>query len=120
MIMIVPIAFPVPAALMLIPPLLALLPAPLSRCVQFAALVVCLAAMSPVMVNSPMKVTLRTLDAALTLVIILGLNARRCSEEKSHGQDRDRHDGFPYPDCGENFRMSHVHPPRPSGKPRQF
>ena len=90
MIVLVPIAFVMPAALMLVPPLLALLPAPLPRGTQFSALVIGLPAVATVALNSSMKVMLRMLDPPLAAVIALGMKPRHCGEAKDCRKKRDK------------------------------
>jgi hypothetical protein len=112
MIVLVPIALVVPAVLMLIPPLLTFAPTPLSRSVQFAALVICLPAVTSVALNSAVKIMLRMLNPPLTLVIAFGMKPRHCGEEKGRRQKRDRQKGFPCYNRGESFRTVHGDPPK--------
>jgi hypothetical protein len=92
---------------MLIPPLLALAPTPLPRGLQFVPLVICLLAVTPVALNSSVKVMLRMLDSPLTLVIVLGMKPRRCGNKESRRQKRDRQNGFSCHNCGESVGALH-------------
>jgi hypothetical protein len=76
MIVLVPIVFLVPAALVLLPPLMPLTPATLPRIVQFTALVICLSAMASVFVNRLVEFMFRVSDSALTFVEVFCLKAR--------------------------------------------
>jgi hypothetical protein len=75
-VVLVPIAFLVPAVLMFIPPLMAFAPAMLARRAQFTTLVICLSAVAPVFFDCLVELMLRVDDPALASVDIFRLKAR--------------------------------------------
>jgi hypothetical protein len=77
MVVLVPIAFLVPAALVFFPPLMPLTPATLPRIVQFPALVICLSAMASVSRDCFVEFMFCVSDSALTGVEVFCLYARR-------------------------------------------
>src|SRR5438552_1622352 len=74
-IMIVPIAFLVPAMFVFFPPVVPLAPTPLSRSVQFTSLVICLSAVAPMVLNSFVEIMLCMLDALLAPVGVFRVKA---------------------------------------------
>jgi len=76
MVVLVPIVFLVPAALVFLPPLMPPTPATLPRIVQFTALVICLSAMASVFVNRLVEFMLCVSDSALTFAEVFCLKAR--------------------------------------------
>ena len=88
MVVLVPIAVGVPAAVVLIPPAMLLAPAALARLVQFTALVICLLAVVSMFLDRLVEFMLRVSDPALTPVDVFGVKSGRCAEEKNCAQDR--------------------------------
>ena len=84
MIVLVPIAFLVPAALMFTPPLMPLPPATLPRIMQFPALVICRHAVQSVSSDCLVEFMFCVSDPALTSVEGFCLKARR------HGAKQNR------------------------------
>jgi len=82
-VVLVPIAFLVPAVLMFIPPLLSFAPAMLPCGTQFATLVICLSAVAPVFFDCFVELMLRVDDPALASVKILRLKTRQCQAKQS-------------------------------------
>jgi hypothetical protein len=87
-IVVIPIAFLMPAALMFFPPLMALTPATLARLAQLTALVVCLSAMASVFCDCLMKFMIRVSDPPLASVEVFrvetrhrGTNQSRCEND---------------------------------------
>ena len=76
MVVLVPITFLVPAALVFLPPLMPLMPAMLPRFVQLATLVVCLSAVASVFFHCHVEFVFCVSDSALTFVEISCLKAR--------------------------------------------
>jgi hypothetical protein len=75
-VVLVPIAIRVPAAVVLIPPLMPLTPATLPRIVQFTTLVICLFAVASVFLDCLVEFMLRVSNSALTSVLVFCLKAR--------------------------------------------
>jgi hypothetical protein len=75
-IVLIPIVFLVPAALVFLPPLMPLTPATLPRIMQFATLVTCLSAVASVFLNSFVEFMVSVSDSALTFVEVFCLQAR--------------------------------------------
>jgi hypothetical protein len=75
-IVLVPIVFLVPAALVFLPPLMPLMPATLPRIMQFTTLVICLSAVASVFLNCFVEFMVSVSDSALTLVEVFCLKAR--------------------------------------------
>ena len=68
MVVIVPITFLVPSAIVFLPPLMPLMPAMLPRFVQLTTLVVCVPAVASVFFNCLVEFMFRVSDSALTFV----------------------------------------------------
>jgi hypothetical protein len=66
---IIPIAFLVPAAVVLTPPAVMLIPAALPRLAQFAPLVISLAAVTPMMLDCLVQFVFSMLNPALTPLV---------------------------------------------------
>ena len=75
-IVLVPIAFRVPATLVFLPPLMPLTPATLPRIVQFTALVICQPAVASVSPDCLVEFMVCVSNSALTLVEVFCLKAR--------------------------------------------
>jgi hypothetical protein len=86
MIMLVPIPLLMPAMLVLIPPPVILIPASLSRRMQFATLVLRLLAVTPMMLNRLMKFVLGMHDAPLASILIFRMRARSRHHRQTHPQ----------------------------------
>jgi hypothetical protein len=82
----VPITLGVPAVLVFVPPAMLFAPAALARRVQFATLVIGLAAVASVMLDGFVEFVLFMGDAALAAVHVLGMQSRR-REREDCGQD---------------------------------
>ena len=82
MIVLVPIAVPVPAVVVFIPPLMPLTPATFSRVVQLTTLVIRLFAVASVSVNCFVEFMLRVSNSALTSVLVFCLKARHCGAKQ--------------------------------------
>jgi hypothetical protein len=78
---IIPVVLGAPAMLVLIPPAMLLPPAALARFVQFAALVVGLAAVAPVAFDGFVQLVLGMSDATLAAVDVFGVRSRHCAEQ---------------------------------------
>jgi ABC-type sugar transport system permease subunit len=76
-VVLVPIAFLVPAVLMFIPPLMPLTPATLPGRVQFTTLVICPSAVAPVFFDCLVEFMLRADNSALASADIFRLKARQ-------------------------------------------
>jgi len=85
-VVLVPIAFLVPAVLVFIPPLMALTPAMFPCRVQFPTLVICLSAVAPVSFDCFVEFMLRVDDSALASVDIFRLKARQCGAQQNSGE----------------------------------
>jgi len=94
MIVLVPIAIGVPAALVLIPPAVLLAPATFSRLTQSVALVIGLRAVVSMPLDGPVEFMVSVNDSTLTAVDILGVKAWRCAEENNCAQDCARKYGY--------------------------
>jgi hypothetical protein len=83
MVVLVPIAFLVPAALVFLPPLMPLTPATLPRIVQFTTLVIRLSAMASVSRDRFVEFMFCVTDSALTFVEVFCLKARHCGAKQN-------------------------------------
>jgi hypothetical protein len=83
MVVLVPIAFLVPAALMFTPPLMPLTPATLSCIVQFPTLVICNHAVRSESSDCLVEFMFCVNDPALTSVEGFGLKARHCGAKQN-------------------------------------
>ena len=86
MIVLVPIAVPVPAVLVFIPPLMPLTPAMFSYIAQFTTLVICLFAIASVSLNCLVELMFRVNDSALTPVDAFCVESWHCREQQNRGQ----------------------------------
>jgi len=77
-IVLVPIVFLVPAALVFLPPLMPLTPAMLPRTMQFTTLVICLSAVASVFFDCLVEFMFCVSDSALTFVEVFCLNSWNC------------------------------------------
>jgi hypothetical protein len=75
-IVLIPIVFLVPAALVFLPPLMPLTPAMLPRIMQFTTLVICLSAVASVSLDCLVEFVVCVSDSALTFVEVFCLKAR--------------------------------------------
>jgi hypothetical protein len=75
-IVLIPIVFLVPAALVFLPPLMPLTPATLPRIMQFTTLVICLSAVASVSLDCLVEFMVCVSDAALTAVEVFCVKAR--------------------------------------------
>jgi len=75
-IVLIPIVFLVPAALVFLPPLMPLTPTMLPRIMQFTTLVICLSAVASVSLDCLVEFVVCMSDSALTIVEVLCLKAR--------------------------------------------
>ena len=82
-VVVVPIAFRMPAVLVLIPPPMPFTPATFSRLVQFTTLMFRLCAVSSVSLNCLMELMVRVSDSALTSVDVFCLKARHCRAKQN-------------------------------------
>jgi Sec-independent protein secretion pathway component TatC len=87
MIALVPIAFRMPAVLVLVPPAMLLTPATLSHCVQFATLVIGLPAVSSVALDGLVEFMLGVSYSPLAAVNVFCVNAWCRGEQQGCGQD---------------------------------
>ena len=83
MIVLVPIAFLMPAALVFLPPPMLLAPATLPRIMQFTTLVICLSAVASVFLHRLVEFVFRVSDSALTFVEISCLNSWHCGAKQN-------------------------------------
>jgi hypothetical protein len=81
-VVLVPITFRVPAALVFLPPPMALPPATLPRIMQFATLVICLSTVASVFFNCLVEFMFCMSDPALTAVEVFCLKARHCGAKQ--------------------------------------
>jgi hypothetical protein len=79
-IVLVPIVFRVPAALVFLPPPMLLTPATLPHIMQFTTLVICLSAVASVFLNCFVEFMVCVSDSALTPVEVFCLKVRHCRE----------------------------------------
>jgi hypothetical protein len=86
-VVLVPIAFVVPAALVFIPPLMPLTPATLPHAVQFTTLVICPLAVASVFLDCLVEFVLCVSDSALTSVEVFCLKARHCGAKQNRCQN---------------------------------
>jgi len=77
-VVLVPITFLVPSALVFLPPLMPLMPAMLPRFVQLTTFVVCLLAVASVFFNCLVEFMFCVSDSALTFVEVFCLNSWNC------------------------------------------
>ena len=82
-VVLVPIAFRVPAVLMFIPPLMPLTPAPLPRIMQFSTLVICPLAVASVFLDCFVEFMFRVYNSPLTPVAVFRLNSGRSRKEQN-------------------------------------
>jgi hypothetical protein len=82
-VVLVPIAFLVPAVLVFIPPLMPLTPATLPRVVQFTTLVICLFAVASMFLDCLVEFMIRMSDSALTPVEVFCVKSWHCSEKQN-------------------------------------
>jgi hypothetical protein len=75
-IVLIPIVFLVPAALVFLPPLMPLTPATLPRIMQFTTLVICLSAVASVSLDCLVEFVVCVSDSALTFIEVFCLKAR--------------------------------------------
>ena len=75
-VVLVPIMFLVPAAVVFLPPLMPFMPAMLSRFVQLTALVICLSAVASVLFDCLVEFMFHVSNSALTFVEVFCLKAR--------------------------------------------
>ena len=78
MVVLVPIMFLVPAAVVFLPPLMPFMPAMLPRFVQLTTLVICLSAVASVFLDCLVEFMIRVSYSAPTSVEIFGLKTRHC------------------------------------------
>jgi hypothetical protein len=78
----VPVALRAPAMLVLVPPLMTLSPAALASLMQFAALVICLGAVSPVFLDGLVQLMLGVSHPPLASIVIFGLKAWNRGEQQ--------------------------------------
>jgi hypothetical protein len=81
-VVLVPIAFRVPAALVFVPPPMPLTPATLPRTVQFTTLVVCQSAVASVSLDCLVEFMFSVSDSALTSVEGFCLKAWHCGAKQ--------------------------------------
>jgi hypothetical protein len=86
-VVLVPIAFRVPAALVFIPPPMTLPPATLPRIVQFTTLVICQPAVWPVSPDCLVEFMFCVSDPALTSVEGFCLKARHCGAKQKRSKN---------------------------------
>jgi len=82
-IVLIPIVFLVPAALVFLPPLMPLTPAMLPRIMQFTTLVICLSAVASVFFDCLVEFMFCVSDPALTSVESFCLKARHCGAKQN-------------------------------------
>jgi hypothetical protein len=75
-IVLIPIVFLVPAALVFLPPLMPLTPAMLPRIMQFTTLVICLSTVASVSLDCLVEFVVCVSDSALTFVEVFCVKAR--------------------------------------------
>ena len=86
MVVVVPVAFGVPAVFVFVPPSVIFTPAALARLVQFVALVVCLRAMASMFLDGLVEFMLRVNDPALAPVLVFGVESRYRGEKQLRRQ----------------------------------
>jgi hypothetical protein len=89
-VVLVPVAFGVPAVLVLVPPLMKFTPAMLASFVQFVALAICLAAVPPMFFDGLVQFMLGVFDAALAALAVVGVNSRDRGEQQDRRQYSSR------------------------------
>ena len=77
-VVLVPIMFLVPAAVVFLPPLMPFMPAMLPRFVQLTTLVICLSAVASVFLDCLVEFMFCVSDPALTSVEVFCLKVRHC------------------------------------------
>jgi hypothetical protein len=82
-VVLVPVAFLVPAVLVFLPPLMPLSPATLPRIVQFTTLVICLSTMASVSCDCLVEFMICVSDSALTSVEVFCLQAWYCGAKQN-------------------------------------
>jgi len=75
-IVLIPVVFLVPAALVFLPPLMPLTPTMLPRIMQFTTLVICLSTVASVSLDCLVEFVVCVSDSALTFVKVFCLKAR--------------------------------------------
>jgi hypothetical protein len=81
-VVLVPVAVNAPAVLVFIPPAMLFTPATLASGMQFATLVICLAAAAPMSLDGVVEFMLGVSDSALAAVNVLCVKPRRRGEEQ--------------------------------------
>ena len=89
---IVPVVFFTPATLVLVPPAMMFAPAAFARFVQFAALVLGLAAVAAVALDGFMQFMILMSNAPLASLHALSLRARPSHEQQNSNPCRQRHE----------------------------
>ena len=87
MVVLVPIAFCVPAVLVLIPPPMSLTPAAFPHIVQFATLVICPLAVASVFFDRIVEFMFRMRYPTLTSVEVFCMKARHCDAKHNRQQN---------------------------------
>jgi hypothetical protein len=86
-VVLVPIAFRVPAVLVFIPPPMPLTPATLPLVVQFTTLVICLSAVASVFLDCLVEFMFCVSDPTLTSVEVFCLKAQRCGAKQNREEN---------------------------------
>jgi hypothetical protein len=86
-VVLVPIAFCVPAVLVLIPPPMALTPATLTDLAQFTTLVICAPAVTPMLLDCIVEFMFRMSYPTLTSVEVFCMKARHCDAKHNRQQN---------------------------------
>lgn len=81
----VPVALRVPPMLVLIPPLMAFAPAMFASLTQFAALAICLGAVSPVFLDGPVEFMVGVGHTTLAPIVVLGVKPWNRAEKQCCG-----------------------------------
>jgi hypothetical protein len=71
--------------LVLVPPLMTFAPAMFARLTQFAALVICLGAVSPVFLDGPVEFMVGVGHTTLASIVVLGEKSWNCGEKQCCG-----------------------------------
>jgi hypothetical protein len=86
-VVLVPVAFGVPAVVVFVPPAMLLTPATLAGLVEFVTAVIGLTAVASVVLDGLVEFVFGVSDAALAAVDGLGVKPGHCGEEQNRGQE---------------------------------
>jgi hypothetical protein len=86
-VVVVPVMFLVPAAVVFLPPLMPFMPAMLPRFAQLTTLVICLSAVVSVFLDCLVEFMFCVSDPALTSVEVFCLKARHCGAKQNRSEN---------------------------------